>query len=629
MANYRKSFNLRNGVQVDDDNFIVNANGLVGIGTSVPIEILDVRGNARIVGLLTASLLNSPNIQITGFGTFGTITDGTVKINAGVITGITTSGIVTYYGDGRGLINIPTSQWVDINPGLSATSIYAIGRVGIATTNPIQPYFLHIGGDPDSTVGLGTGGVGITSRGNMRASGIITAGAYFSGLLRGEINSTGISTFTILTVGSGGTTAATVITSGVITSTRFVGSFVGIASTALSLTGNPNIGVGTITAIEVNTGLSTVGIITVLSELDVGVGATAFTALSNGFIGIGTANPRAQLQIRRSTAPLFEIVSNTGVSTISVGQSVGVGKSTGVIRFGSSSRTLDILNNDTGNFNFYLHAGQSGINTGRFDWLYGQTNTQIMSLTYDGKLGIGITDPLRNLHIVGTSTITSDAYFGNDIYVKGSVNTTNIITPAINVNSVSSGQLTVSGFSTFSGNILANNVIVSSGSSIGIGTTVPIVSLDAREQLSLFGGIGVNTDVPFDNGVKINGGLFSSIIGIGTTATDAYLGVYGNVDIYPAPGAAAAGLNGNSVEAYFDKRTKVGIGTTAPRAIIDFADAGKDLNSGQGCLLLIPRVTSAQRLGLNTSSLNAGSMIYNTTTSKFQGWTGVAWTDFN
>ena len=57
MANYRKSFNLRNGVQIDDDNFIVNANGLVGIGTSIPREFLDVRGNAQIVGLVTANSL--------------------------------------------------------------------------------------------------------------------------------------------------------------------------------------------------------------------------------------------------------------------------------------------------------------------------------------------------------------------------------------------------------------------------------------------------------------------------------------------------------------------------------------------------------------------------------------------
>ncbi len=34
MANINKSFNFRNGVQVDDDNFIVNPNGLVGTATT-------------------------------------------------------------------------------------------------------------------------------------------------------------------------------------------------------------------------------------------------------------------------------------------------------------------------------------------------------------------------------------------------------------------------------------------------------------------------------------------------------------------------------------------------------------------------------------------------------------------
>ena len=48
MSNYTKSFNFRNGVQVDDSNFIVNAIGLVGIGTTKPERLLDVFGNARI-----------------------------------------------------------------------------------------------------------------------------------------------------------------------------------------------------------------------------------------------------------------------------------------------------------------------------------------------------------------------------------------------------------------------------------------------------------------------------------------------------------------------------------------------------------------------------------------------------
>ena len=55
MANYRKSFNFRNGVQVDNDNFIVNPNGLVGIGTSIPTELLDVRGTAKVTGIVTTT----------------------------------------------------------------------------------------------------------------------------------------------------------------------------------------------------------------------------------------------------------------------------------------------------------------------------------------------------------------------------------------------------------------------------------------------------------------------------------------------------------------------------------------------------------------------------------------------
>ena len=54
MANIRKSFNLRNGVQVDDKDFIVKGS-LVGIGTSVPTDLLDVRGNAKFTGLSTFS----------------------------------------------------------------------------------------------------------------------------------------------------------------------------------------------------------------------------------------------------------------------------------------------------------------------------------------------------------------------------------------------------------------------------------------------------------------------------------------------------------------------------------------------------------------------------------------------
>ena len=55
MANIKKSFSFRNGVQVDDDNFLVNPTGLVGIGTTVPTEALDVRGKVKVIGEVNAT----------------------------------------------------------------------------------------------------------------------------------------------------------------------------------------------------------------------------------------------------------------------------------------------------------------------------------------------------------------------------------------------------------------------------------------------------------------------------------------------------------------------------------------------------------------------------------------------
>ena len=49
MANIRKSFNLRNGVQVDEDNLLCKQfRQRGGLGTTVPTETLDVRGNIKV-----------------------------------------------------------------------------------------------------------------------------------------------------------------------------------------------------------------------------------------------------------------------------------------------------------------------------------------------------------------------------------------------------------------------------------------------------------------------------------------------------------------------------------------------------------------------------------------------------
>ena len=204
MANIKKGFNFRNGVQVDDDNLKVSPTGLVGIGTTVPTEALDVRGNLVVTGVSSAITAQAGVMTVTTLNPSEIIGAG-VSIVSGIVTA--SSGIITFYGDARFLQGMPTSQWEDVNTGLGVSSIYNTGgNVGIATSNP--QFTLQIGANVNSF----KDGVGISSFGNIKASGIITAtdfngnisgtGATFTsiagnvtGNVTGLVNSSGISTF--------------------------------------------------------------------------------------------------------------------------------------------------------------------------------------------------------------------------------------------------------------------------------------------------------------------------------------------------------------------------------------------------------------------------------------------------
>ena len=203
MANIKKNFNFRNGVQVDDDNLLVTSTGLVGIGTTVPLEALDVRGNVRISGFTSITQANIGILTVTTIKPTEIIGAG-ISVRSGILTA-EGSGIVTFYGDARFLQGMPTSQWQDVDVGLGFTSIYNTGgNVGVGTIDP--RFTVQIGGDADSS----QEGVGISSVGNIKATGIVTASSFIgpvtgaitgdvsgnvTGNLTGLVNSSGISTF--------------------------------------------------------------------------------------------------------------------------------------------------------------------------------------------------------------------------------------------------------------------------------------------------------------------------------------------------------------------------------------------------------------------------------------------------
>ena len=127
MANIRKTFNFREGVKVDDSVLVV-AGQRVGIGSTVPTKVLDIKGDVISSGQVTVSKL-----VVSGVSTFSDVNIGTgITIQA-------SSGIITankFFGDGATLSNLPTSQWTDTDIGLGFTSIYNEGNVGVGTTDP-------------------------------------------------------------------------------------------------------------------------------------------------------------------------------------------------------------------------------------------------------------------------------------------------------------------------------------------------------------------------------------------------------------------------------------------------------------------------------------------------------------
>ena len=625
MASIRKSFSFRNGVQVDEDNFIVNANGLVGIGTSIPGEALDVRGTAKVVGLVTAS-----DVFVSGVATI-------TEIQVGSAITIGNSGVITatsFFGDGATLSNLPTSQWKDVDVGLGYTSIHAVGNVGIATTDPRSSF--QVGGTPGVA---GKSGVGINSIGNIQATGIVTATSFvgalsgnvvgnvtgavtgnvtgnITGNVDGNINSTGISTFSqlsvtgLVNVGTSATfTSGGLDVTGVTSSTSFVGPVTG--NVTGNLTGNVTGNVtGSITG-DINSGVTTAS-----TAVNVGTGGTALAALNTGRVGIGSAIPKSDLTIRKASDASLEIVGESGLTKVSLGKSDTDGNESALIRYGNPDGSLNFVNYNPGSVNTFIHAGSStGIQTGRFSWIYGQSNAELLSLTHEGKVGVGKTNPDFNLEVVGTSTVTSGLGVGGDLDVAGDINLTGSITlPAI----IDGSNINInSGISTF------NNVAFG-------GTTGHDGTVFAETATGFYNAIGVQTmTVPDTFNMRVVGKSQFDFIGIGTTASpdnffnQSSVTTSGSLHIYNA----SVGLNSCSVQ--FDQgdiaimpNATVGIGSTMPKSAVDFKLAGSIGLNTVGRFLIPPTVNADEKVGLQTI---AGGIVYDSTLNKLQCFNGTTW----
>ena len=599
MANIRKSFNLRSGVQVDEDNLLVNSVGNVGLGTTVPTETLDVRGNIKSVGVVTAiGGYISGGLESVGVSTFS----GNVFIGA-AITAYSSTGIISatsFRGDGGELLNIPTSQWTDYNPGLGYTSIYNEGFVGIATTNP--SFTLQIGGN--SNLSNFQNGVGINSSGNMVVTGIVTAGS-----LQGEgSNVTALNASNIKSgIVSNAYLQAGYEFSGILTASQFkgnvLGDVVGFATTARDLVDGLDLSFGSFTSDNAQIGILTV---------------TGLLIAPTDPIGVGTTAPQANIHVKKAGISSIQVSSDTNESILTLSRGIDQQGTAGAIKFGnesgaypySESNDLDIINYSTGSINSYLHAGAAGINTGGFFWLKGKNTSQLMTLTYDGTLGLGVTIPVNTLHVVGTSTVTSNAFIGNNLTVKG--------------NTTIAGDLSVSGdYNLADGDLAGLNLNVTTGHSLvknlNVNNTLNVTGITTIsgftrvfDQFTAGENYGhtVSNNRTFGLNVDLN-----NTVSIGTATP--YGGMTGN-DLDVRHGTAIFG--------------GIGCGRTTLTASVDFSNAGRNhadvtvaSASANRMYMYPPKVTTAERG--NLSGVTAGAMVYNTSVNRLQVYNGSTWKD--
>ena len=667
MANIKKNFNFRNGVQVDDDNLLVTSTGLVGIGTTIPVEALDVRGNVIITGFTSATT------QKVGFLTVSTLEPEKI-IGAGlsVVSGIVTAtgtGIITYFGDASNLLGMPTSQWADVDVGLGFTSIYNTGgNVGITTLDPRTT--LQVGGNVDAA----EKGVGISSVGNINAAGIITA-ASFVGDLTGNIVSASTFSGNIdlnadIDV-DGHTNLDNVNITGVTTTTGNVDinadldvdghtnldnlSVSGVSTFSSLIDGNSGatinnvrIGVTDDNVIDTTSGNlrvdSTGGTTTIADQLgvtgvttfssDVAVagitttknllvtGVTTFSGAVNATtidvpnatvttkLGVGsTVTPVSDIQIIKQDVGVdadLQVSAAGGISAVKVGREIGTAKThTSEVRFGggagapysASGTALDIINYDTGNFNYHLSGNNASAVVGDFHWHKGINSARLMTLTgIGGSLGIGNTQPTKELDVTGAGNFSGNVTVGNNLTVNGLLlgNVQGTLTGNVSGTLAGNANATV-GVSTL------NNLTIA-----GVTTTTELVATnrvaigtDSEEHIFV---VNDDEDATFDDSPQVfvtNSGS----IGIRTTSELA------NVSINAHECGVVVGA--------------LGVGSTVIVGGVDMRIAGRPSNNATDRFMLPPQVTTTQRN--NLSGLIAGAMVYNTSLNRLELYTGSSW----
>jgi hypothetical protein len=374
----------------------INTNDPLGIGSATPTSILDVVGDAKLTGVVTATTFSGNyNSGSTGIATITTLTGttlnytgvGTVNFING--TGLRYTGVSTFTtAAGPVLIGGGTStgtagQVLQVT-GVSS-SVYIGGQLGVGVTNPGAPLQVNTNASNLTAIRAFSGA---TANNVSYALGRTTE-EIFLGIAANTndfITGSAAGDFTLknnsgkLMLGASGSNALTIDTSNNV--------LINVAS-----------GTGTLN-----------------QALQVGSSGTVRGAYISGNVGIASTNPTSALFVVGEarftgviTAPVFNgNINATGVSSFTAATGpvlIGGGTSTGV-----TQTVLQVV----------------GVNS---------------SVFIGGNLGIGSTNPAVKLLVSGNAIITG-------VTTVGTTTSGTVLNPTADIYSISMGQGALAGINT-------------------------------------------------------------------------------------------------------------------------------------------------------------------------------------
>lgn len=238
-------------------------------------------------------------------------------------------------------------------------------------------------------------------------------------------------------------------------------------------------------------------------------------------------------------------------------------------------------------------------------------------------------DPIagkEEIHSTPIRTVT-----GEDISVKKGINivkaTEGDFSSSINVTGGDGNK----SISEFKGPVVFSNKVTSS-STKGIEASSLFLQGDATVSRKLTVGIATPTsagtagDIVFNNnpqGGKYLGWVYTTNNAwkrFGSISTEANFDYHTVDKLHIGTGVTITSDGAYTSSGNVSIAGSIGVGTAAPRATLDLSQGAIGINT----FMILPKVSSV--VGLGTT---AGAMMFNTATSKFQGFTGAAWVDLH